>query len=91
MAKATDVVLAMVRQLRNMQDLQKVKELNDKLQRIEGEADKLMLDQLRDLYSGKYHALQAIVVRDLYELIEKVVDRCRDVGNAVMNIVLKNS
>ncbi len=91
MAEATDVVLAMVRQLRDMQDLQKIKELNDKLQRIEGEADKLMLDQLRDLYSGKYQALQAIVVRDLYELIEKVVDRCRDVGNAVVNIVLKNS
>ena len=50
-----------------------------------------MLDQLRDLYSGKYQALKAIVVRDLYELIEKVVYRCRDVGNAVVNIVLKNS
>jgi hypothetical protein len=50
-----------------------------------------MMNLLRDLYSGKYDALRAIVVRDLYELIEKVIDRCRDVGNAVINIVLKNS
>ena len=74
-----------------MEDLEKIKELNDKLQYIEGEADKLMMELLRDLYSGKYDALRAIVIRDLYELIEKVVDRCRDVGNVVMDIVLKNS
>jgi hypothetical protein len=27
----------------------------------------------------------------LYELMEKVIDRCRDAGNVVMHIVLKNS
>ena len=31
------------------------------------------------------------VVRDLHELIEKVIDRCRDVGNIVFQIVLKHS
>ena len=36
-------------------------------------------------------AIRAIVVRDVYELIEKVVDRCHDTGNVVMQIVLKNS
>jgi len=91
MTKATDVVLTMVRQLRKMDDLEQIKGLNDKLQYVEGEADKLMNELLRDLYSGKFDALRAIVIRDLYELIEKVVDRCRDVGNVVMNIVLKNS
>lgn len=91
MTKATDVVLIMVQQLRHMNDLEKIKELNDKLQYVEGEADKLMNELLRDLYSGKFDALRAIVIRDLYELIEKVVDRCRDVGNVVMEIVLKNS
>ena len=91
MTKATDVVLTMVRHLRQMEDLEQIKELNDKLQYVEGEADKLMNDLLRELYSGKFDALRAIVIRDLYELIEKVVDRCRDVGNVVMNIVLKNS
>ena len=34
---------------------------------------------------------RAIVLRDLYELTEKLVDRCRDVGNVAMHIVLKNS
>ena len=91
MEKATDAVLKMVKQLRDMRHLEKIKELNDKLHFIVGEADKLMMDLLKDLYSGKYEAIRAIVIRDLYELMEKVVDRCRDAGNVVMHIVLKNS
>jgi hypothetical protein len=35
--------------------------------------------------------LTVIILRDLYDLLEKVVDRCRDVGNVVANVVLKNS
>jgi uncharacterized protein Yka (UPF0111/DUF47 family) len=91
MEQATDVVLAMVTQLRNMKDLEKIRELNDKLQYLEGEADKLMMGLLKDLYSGRYDPLRAMVIRDLYELMEKVIDRCRDAGNVVMHIVLKNS
>ena len=91
MLKSTSVVLEMMQQLHTLHDPEKIKALNDKLQYIEGEADSHMMDLLRDLYSGKHDALRAIVIRDLYELIEKVVDRCRDVGNAVMHIVLKNS
>lgn len=91
MQRATEVVLAMVRQLRELNHLDRAKEMNDKLQYIEGEADKLMLELLRELYSGKYDALSAIVIRDLYELMEKVIDRCRDAGNVIMHIVLKNS
>jgi uncharacterized protein Yka (UPF0111/DUF47 family) len=30
-------------------------------------------------------------MRDLYDLLEKVIDRCRDAGNVVTQIVLKNS
>ncbi len=91
MTKATDVVLEMIKQLRSMKDLEKIKALNDRLQYVEGEADKLMNELLRELYSGQFDALRAIVLRDLYELMEKVIDRCRDVGNVVMHIVLKNS
>ena len=91
MVKATEVVVEMVRQLRDLQHLDQIKELNDRLQYVEGEADKLMFELLKDLYSGKHEALKAIVIRDLYELMEKVIDRCRDAGNVVSHIVMKNS
>jgi uncharacterized protein Yka (UPF0111/DUF47 family) len=89
--QATDTVCQMVRQLRRRPHLDKIKAENDRLHQYEGEADKLILELLRELYSGKYEALQAIVLRDLYELLEKVIDRCRDAGNIIFQIMLKNS
>jgi len=89
--QATDTVLAMVRQLRRIQELEKIKELNERLQYIEGEADKLMLDLLGDLYSGRHDPLKVIVLKDLYELLERIIDRCRDAGNVINHIVLKSS
>jgi len=71
--------------------LDHAKELNRKLQRIEGDADKLILDILGDLYSGRHEATKVIALKDLHELIEKVIDRCRDAGNIITHIVLKNS
>ena len=91
MEQATDVVLTMVIQLRDMKHLEKARDLNVKLQYLEGEADRLMMELLKDLYSGRHEALRAIVIRDIYELMEKVIDRCRDAGNVVMHVVLKNS
>jgi uncharacterized protein Yka (UPF0111/DUF47 family) len=89
--RATETVSGMVRLLRKMPPLEKMKAMNDRLQGIEGEADDVMLDLLREVYSGQYEPLQAMMVRDLYDLLEKVVDRCRDAGNAISHIVLKNS
>lgn len=89
--KATDTVYGMVQQLRHGPHLDKIQEANSLLHGYEGEADKLILDLLRDLYSGRYEALQMIVLRDLYELLEKVIDRCRDAGNVIFQIALKNS
>ena len=91
MTKATDAIHEMVKLLRDLEDMEKMKTFNDRLQLVEAEADKYMNELLRELYSGKYDALRAMVVRDVYELIEKVVDRCHDAGNVVMQIVLKNS
>jgi uncharacterized protein Yka (UPF0111/DUF47 family) len=89
--RATDTLVEMVRLLRRMPPLATVKEMNDRLQGIEGEADDVMLELLREVYEGKFESLQAMMVRDLYDLLEKVIDRCRDCGNVISHIVLKNS
>src|SRR5256885_6065237 len=88
--RATDTVVSMIRELEKSHFAQ-VNQHNEELQLAEGQADDLMLELLRDLYCGKYQPLKVIVLKDLYELLEKVVDRCRDVGNVVANVVLKNS
>jgi uncharacterized protein len=89
--RATEIVIELVKSLRNGNNLEKVKELNDKLQFLEGEADKHMIDLYRDLFNSNYHPVKVIVLKDLYELLEKIIDRCRDVGNVIAHIALKNS
>ena len=89
--EATDIVLIMVKELRSGVNLREIKEQNSKLQLIEGEADKLMLDGLRSIYVDDTNPLRTIFLKDLFELLEKIFDRCRDAGNSVFQIVLKHS
>lgn len=91
LAEATATVIEMVKSLRGGADLEEIRSLNNKLQYLEGEADKAIMELLRELFSSKNDPITVIVRKDLYELLEKVIDRCRDVGNIISNIVLKNS
>ena len=65
--------------------------MNERMQAIETVADDVVLKLLGEVYGGKYEPIQAMMVRDLYDLLEKVIDRCRDAANAISHIVLKNS
>jgi uncharacterized protein Yka (UPF0111/DUF47 family) len=89
--RATDIVLEMVKTLRGGMNLERIKDLNDKLQYLEGEADKQIMVLYKDLFGGRHEPIQVIALKDLYELLEKVIDRCRDAGNVIAHIVLKNS
>jgi len=89
--RATDIVLELVTCLRDGMNLERIKVLNDKLQFLEGEADKHMFVLYKDLFSGIREPVQVIVLKDLYELLEKMIDRCRDAGNVIAHVALKNS
>ncbi len=89
--KACEVISEMVAQLRKGMVLETMKEMNDRMQAIEGEADRLILDLYRELYSNESDARNLLLRKDLFELLEKAIDRCRDAGNVVYAIALKNS
>jgi uncharacterized protein len=89
--RAADIVLEMIRELRKGVHLEKMKSLNDQLQEAEGEADKVLLGLLRQLYTSDFEMNRIVFLKDYFELLEKVIDRCRDAGNVVTHIVLKNS
>jgi len=91
LAEATATVVEMVKSLRRGVHLDEIRSLNDKMQYLEGEADKAITELLSELFSGKHDPITVIARKDLYELLEKIIDRCRDVGNVISNIALKNS
>ncbi len=88
---AAEVIVLIVQELRKGLELNRVKGHNDELQRIEGEGDKLMLESLYQLYASGCNPFQAMLTKDLLEMLEKIFDRCRDVGNIIFHIVLKHA
>jgi len=89
--KATDVIVQMTSQLRRGFELDKMRDLNEHMQSIESEADRLILDLYRDLFDNERDPGRLLLRKDLFELLEKAIDRCRDAGNVIYQIVLKNS
>ncbi len=71
--------------------LDRTKEQDARLQRLEAEADDLTSQLLSDLYQQVETPMRVLALKDLYEWLDKVVDRCRNVGGAVTHVVLKNS
>ena len=88
---AADAVVFLVKELRGGTNIDRIREANDRLQFAEGEADKVMLMLLKDLYQGPYEAKELVILQVLYEMVEQAVDRCRNAGNIVVQIVLKHS
>jgi uncharacterized protein Yka (UPF0111/DUF47 family) len=92
LSQAAEAVVFMVKQLRHgSTNIETIREANDRLQYAEGEADKVMLALLKELYHGPYDAKELVILQELYEMVEQAVDRCRNAGNIVVQIVLKHS
>lgn len=91
MEQAVKLVGQMVAALRGGRKLSEIKPLQNQLQAVESKADDVLLDMERRFYEPGFPALKAVILKDLFALNEKVVDRCRDAGNVISHVVLKNS
>lgn len=91
LTQSTAVVAQMISQLRRSLQIDPMKKLQDRMQALESEGDRMLLAPYRTLYMEGDDVMRAMLAKDLFELIEKAIDKCRDVGNIVYSIVLKNS
>ena len=89
--RACAVIEEMVGLLRKGMNIDTSKALNDRMQAIEAEADRLILELYRDTYGRESDPMRYLILKDLFELLEKAIDRCRDAGNVVHQVILKNS
>ena len=92
--QSADILIEMVKQLRNKPDVEAVKEMNSRLRYCETETDHIMLTLLKTLYSNPNKAdsmVNILATKNLQELIEKLMDRLREAGNIVFRVVLKYS
>ncbi len=67
------------------------KRQNDILQRIKADADKHFTASVVQLYQGHHEPMTSIMLRDLYEILDRIFDRSRNTGNLILQIMLKIS
>lgn len=89
--RACEVIEQMVGLLRKGMNIDSSKALNDRMQAIETEADRLILELYRDTYASEIDPMRYLILKDLFEILEKAIDRCREAGVVTYGIVLKNS
>ncbi len=89
--EACEHIKFLVDQLEDMKNskaiLQKCVEIN----RIENDADVILRRALVDLFDNENDMKTLIKLKEIYELLESVTDRCEDVANVVEGIVLEHS
>jgi uncharacterized protein len=88
--QAADLMVQVVSELRKNAESETVRQLNQQLQQVEGDADKLMLVCLKKIFRTDYDPVQVLLLKELLELLEKIFDHCRDVGNVVLRTILKH-
>lgn len=88
---AVSVVETLVKELCSASHGRVVVETYERLQAVEGDADKLMIESLRELYLEPGDARLVVFWKDIFELVEKTIRRCRDAGSATFLTMLKNS
>jgi uncharacterized protein Yka (UPF0111/DUF47 family) len=91
MEEATKSIFEMMQAFRANAGVAEIKRLDARIQRLENNADDVILDLIEKLYEAAFPSLTAIILKDLIELNEKVVDRCRDASGVIARIVIKNA
>jgi len=89
--EATKSVLEMVQAFRALAGMAEIKRLDRRIQRLENEADDVVLHLVGQLIAPEFPTLRGIILKDLVELNEKVVDRCRDASGVIARVTMKIS
>ena len=89
MDEAVKSVREIVQAFRAGAGVSEIKRLDARIQRLENDADDVIIEMLDRLYEPGFSTIKGIILKDLIELNEKVVDRCRDVSNVIARVVLK--
>ena len=79
-----------VAQLRQIESPRSILALCAEVDLLESQADHVMRAAMARLFREENDARQLVKIKAIYELLESLTDRCKDVANAIEGIVLKH-
>ena len=63
----------------------------EEIDRLESDADRVMRAAMSRLFREDIEVRELIKLKEIYELLESISDRCEDVANLIEGVVLENS
>jgi predicted phosphate transport protein (TIGR00153 family) len=87
--EAVAAVKQAVRELRNLKNTQKIVECVIRINSAENKADEIFDMSIERLFASDVDAKELIKMRELYQVMEIVTDKCEDAGNVIESIVVK--
>ncbi len=80
-----------VSKLESMKNADAILRLCGDIDRLESEADFVFRSALAKLFREESDVKQIIKLKEVYQLLESVTDKCEDVANVIEGIVLENA
>lgn len=77
--------------LRNLKEPKKVSRYCNEVNLIEDEGDQLRNEVIADLFSGGHDAIYIMKWKDIFQISEKILDQCDDVGKILESILVKQA
>lgn len=90
-AQSCVLVESTVKLLHNMDNAPEILRLCNQIDDLESDADRLLREAMSRLFREEPDVRQVVKLKEIYELLESVTDRCKDVAGAIETIVLENS
>ena len=87
----SEKVQSAVRLLPSMENAGEMMVICEDIDRLESEADHVMRAAMAKLFREEHDVLQVIKLKEIYELLESVTDKCEDVANIIEGIIVQNA
>src|SRR6059058_2438582 len=86
----TEKVRDAVAKLDSMDNADAILKLCAEIDRLESDADYVMRSAMAKLFREEPDAKEIVKLKEIYQLLESVTDKCEDVANLIEGIVLEN-
>jgi hypothetical protein len=84
-------IQSVVKLLHSMDNAPAILKLCHEIDELESEADRSLRGSMSKIFREEPDAREVIKLKEIYELLESVTDRCKDVAGTIEAIVLENS
>lgn len=89
--EACEAIEAAVKSLRGLKDPGLIRDRCDLLNRLESEGDRIYRTRVGEMFRSERDAIRLLKHKEFLESLERTLDACDDVGNALSTIVIKNA